>query len=81
MIAVLKKFYEFLKLTANVSLKGLSFYFTIVLILCTLQAVTSTRGLKNTQLVIKFMESSDGLHAATSSYRMKSESAIDYGDL
>nr|CAG4648495.1 EOG090X017M [Polyphemus pediculus] len=39
MIVVLKKFYEFLKLTAN--------------------AVTSTRGLKNTELVIKFMEASD----------------------
>ncbi|XP_059351201.1 protein wings apart-like isoform X2 [Daphnia carinata] len=44
MIVVLKKFYEFLKLTAN--------------------AVTSTRGLKNTQMVIKFMETSDKVQTA-----------------
>jgi len=47
MITVLKKFYEFLKLTAN--------------------AVTSTRGLKNTQLVIKYMEASDKLESTSGS--------------
>jgi len=45
MIMVLKKFYEFLKLTAN--------------------AVTTTRGLKNTELVIKYMEASDKFESTT----------------
>nr|CAG4638252.1 EOG090X017M [Cyclestheria hislopi] len=56
MVVVLKKFYEFLKLTAN--------------------AVTGTRGLKNTELVIKFMEASDGLESATTRHRNDTRSSM-----
>ena len=69
MVVVLKKFYEFLKLTANVSppyprhsscvCVCVFLFFLILVFIFLLQAVTSTRGLKNTQLVIKFMEKSD----------------------
>nr|CAG4640633.1 EOG090X017M [Eulimnadia texana] len=44
MVAILRKFYEFLKLTAN--------------------AVTSSKGIKNTERVIKFMEASDSALSA-----------------
>ena len=74
MVAVLKKFYNFMNLTASVSYKRIYFFFlkcfiviavkvsilNVILYFLFLKAsVASTRGLKATEMILKYMEKVD----------------------
>ena len=74
MVAVLKKFYNFMNLTASVSYKSIYFFFlkcfiviavkvsilNVILYFLFLKAsVASTRGLKATEMILKYMEKVD----------------------
>ena len=78
MVAVLKKFYNFMNLTASVSFKSIYFFLKCLNYICPFQfnckskyieynslflilkaSVASTRGLKATEMILKYMEKVD----------------------